>query len=105
MGLGSSQCNVYACGSVGQYLGAALKSFLVWLFFAMALIFVAKTDVRSQESPPAWAYPVNPPDFKLSPDDGIPRHVPDSTASIDRKSTRLNSSHLVISYAVFCLKK
>src|SRR5256885_5615465 len=25
--------------------------------------------------------------------------------SEDRKSTRLNSSHLVISYAVFCLKK
>src|SRR3989454_5328347 len=28
-----------------------------------------------------------------------------STRRIDRKSTRLNSSHLVISYAVFCLKK
>src|SRR3989454_3810634 len=28
-----------------------------------------------------------------------------STAGEDRKSTRLNSSHLVISYAVFCLKK
>src|SRR5256885_6931051 len=28
-----------------------------------------------------------------------PAHAP------DRKSTRLNSSHLVISYAVFCLKK
>src|SRR5205814_6639227 len=27
------------------------------------------------------------------------------TAAIDRKSTRLNSSHLGISYAVFCLKK
>src|SRR5256885_6355699 len=26
-------------------------------------------------------------------------------ANLDRKSTRLNSSHLVISYAVFCLKK
>src|SRR5256885_12591845 len=26
-------------------------------------------------------------------------------AAADRKSTRLNSSHLVISYAVFCLKK
>src|SRR2546426_8533056 len=26
-------------------------------------------------------------------------------AETDRKSTRLNSSHLVISYAVFCLKK
>src|SRR5438034_8199524 len=28
-----------------------------------------------------------------------------SSAGIDRKSTRLNSSHTVISYAVFCLKK
>src|SRR3989454_3985378 len=28
-----------------------------------------------------------------------------SLGIIDRKSTRLNSSHLVISYAVFCLKK
>src|SRR3989454_2837857 len=27
------------------------------------------------------------------------------TQVLDRKSTRLNSSHLVISYAVFCLKK
>src|SRR2546426_8856827 len=27
------------------------------------------------------------------------------SSSTDRKSTRLNSSHLVISYAVFCLKK
>src|SRR5690625_5311132 len=26
-------------------------------------------------------------------------------ASLDRKSTRLNSSHVAISYAVFCLKK
>src|SRR5207249_11952913 len=28
-----------------------------------------------------------------------------STTAIDRKSTRLNSSHVSISYAVFCLKK
>src|SRR5256885_13219399 len=38
------------------------------------------------------------------------RAVPDQRADggrdrRDRKSTRLNSSHLVISYAVFCLKK
>src|SRR5207244_11354162 len=26
-------------------------------------------------------------------------------ATVDRKSTRLNSSHQIISYAVFCLKK
>src|SRR5690349_24240849 len=28
-----------------------------------------------------------------------------SPTSLDRKSTRLNSSHVEISYAVFCLKK
>src|SRR2546426_7700884 len=33
-----------------------------------------------------------------------PARVPAPDAK-DRKSTRLNSSHLVISYAVFCLKK
>src|SRR5256885_12308641 len=32
----------------------------------------------------------------------LPRHLHPLG---DRKSTRLNSSHLVISYAVFCLKK
>src|SRR5438045_7535231 len=31
--------------------------------------------------------------------------VPTGQYTIDRKSTRLNSSHLGISYAVFCLKK
>src|SRR3712207_6993131 len=30
---------------------------------------------------------------------------PSSAGSVDRKSTRLNSSHANISYAVFCLKK
>src|SRR5688500_19488941 len=33
------------------------------------------------------------------------RRVGDRAGVRDRKSTRLNSSHLVISYAVFCLKK
>src|SRR5688500_19883699 len=32
-------------------------------------------------------------------------HIRGSENGQDRKSTRLNSSHLVISYAVFCLKK
>src|ERR1039457_4853719 len=35
-----------------------------------------------------------------------PTTIPTATLlATDRKSTRLNSSHLVISYAVFCLKK
>src|SRR5260221_5079676 len=33
------------------------------------------------------------------------RRVRWHTNSLDRKSTRLNSSHTVISYAVFCLEK
>src|SRR2546426_4807187 len=33
------------------------------------------------------------------------RHLVYRVDTGDRKSTRLNSSHLVISYAVFCLKK
>src|SRR2546428_5146989 len=32
-------------------------------------------------------------------------HLPSPSAQTDRKSTRLNSSHDQISYAVFCLKK
>src|SRR5438552_13879608 len=31
--------------------------------------------------------------------------TPEMLDSLDRKSTRLNSSHQIISYAVFCLKK
>src|SRR5206468_10626882 len=34
-----------------------------------------------------------------------PAHDDQEEAAIDRKSTRLNSSHDQISYAVFCLKK
>src|SRR5690606_40269647 len=40
--------------------------------------------------------------FMVAVQNGIvPAHVRD----LDRKSTRLNSSHVKISYAVFCLKK
>src|SRR5438034_6300812 len=41
---------------------------------------------------------------KTKPTLGWPRQT-DSLCPEDRKSTRLNSSHTVISYAVFCLKK
>src|SRR3712207_7639886 len=38
-------------------------------------------------------------------DDSDRRDCPDDERPGDRKSTRLNSSHANISYAVFCLKK
>lgn len=59
---------------------------------AMAAIGMAASGVSiAQSQPPtpastapasfpAWAYPWAP-DFKAAPDDGVPRHVPDSTAS------------------------
>src|SRR2546426_9312439 len=41
----------------------------------------------------------------LPAEPGPIRTVRRQRVEADRKSTRLNSSHLVISYAVFCLKK
>src|ERR1039458_2674879 len=38
-------------------------------------------------------------------DEGRNGHAANGIDEADRKSTRLNSSHLGISYAVFCLKK
>src|SRR5699024_12302387 len=37
--------------------------------------------------------------------EGAPNYALKPSTSSDRKSTRLNSSHVSISYAVFCLKK
>ena len=44
---------------------------------------------------------------KIKPEHGLPYHewYIDFEKPPDRKSTRLNSSHKPISYAVFCLKK
>src|SRR3712207_8920305 len=47
----------------------------------------------------------NPSDFRAEGNDGFWHLWDVSVWSADRKSTRLNSSHANISYAVFCLKK
>src|SRR5437879_13493566 len=44
-------------------------------------------------------------DVVCRPERRIEDHEPHHAAGGDRKSTRLNSSHRCISYAVFCLKK
>src|SRR5256885_9022042 len=51
---------------------------------------------------PRWDPPRSARRFRASADRGSSRPT---VFGRDRKSTRLNSSHLVISYAVFCLKK
>jgi hypothetical protein len=53
---------------------------LAVLLVPFAAAVLAATPAESQESPPAWAYPVNPPDLKLPPDEGTIRRVPGSNA-------------------------
>ena len=48
--------------------------------FSLASVMTVAAAAQSQEGPPTWAYPANPPDFKPTADDGSVRHVPDSTA-------------------------
>src|SRR5438552_14797670 len=62
---------------------------------------------RSSDLPEARRSSGDPPALLVGVrrrDDGSPP-PPDSNEKRDRKSTRLNSSHQIISYAVFCLKK
>src|SRR5207302_582149 len=46
-----------------------------------AVVLWLAAGLCAAQTPPEWAYPVNPPGFKPRPDDGTPRHVPDSSAS------------------------
>src|SRR5205814_8828934 len=64
------------------------------------------TDTRARR-PDAVAHPRAHGRKPKQPDAGRARVDPGirRAVRIDRKSTRLNSSHLGISYAVFCLKK
>src|SRR5207244_13515329 len=57
-------------------------------------------DQRSRSGPPSWR-PIRGEPFPSLFRPGAQFDVADR----DRKSTRLNSSHQIISYAVFCLKK
>jgi cytochrome c553 len=53
-----------------------------------ALMLWAGAPALGEEKPPAWAYPVNPPDFKAPPDDGTPRRVPDSSLTMTLTQVR-----------------
>src|SRR5205807_9747135 len=71
----------------------------------VATVFIS---VAAVNDPPSFTRGAN----QIVAEDSGPQAVPGWATAIsagpgesDRKSTRLNSSHLVISYAVFCLKK
>src|SRR5206468_7335576 len=64
-----------------------------------------KTSPNGQRLPPHRTMPTIPPSFLRTARHGSIREKPGTRPALDRKSTRLNSSHDQISYAVFCLKK
>src|SRR5437667_7058002 len=66
------------------------------LFRSAASVWAATLPVRSQSPRVALG---RDPDRRIRADGDC------WEAAADRKSTRLNSSHITISYAVFCLKK
>src|SRR5438132_2222623 len=88
------------CFPISRFSG--LQSW--WLFFVLLLLrsrmstlFPYTTLFRSRVGKRVAVHATGEPGTLYAARAGV--------ASVDRKSTRLNSSHTVISYAVFCLKK
>src|SRR5947207_7166129 len=94
------------CAVYGQlsclFLSPALSLFVVFFFNDTATAEIYTLSLH--DALPIWARASARPDpMKVA---GSPRsRVRLNSCKSDRKSTRLNSSHTVISYAVFCLKK
>src|SRR5256885_12406398 len=73
---------------------ATTEIYTLSLHDALPILLAQRTSVNSNQGPrTGWS------------GDGAPGDGSLRSFATDRKSTRLNSSHLVISYAVFCLKK
>src|SRR3712207_8991457 len=65
-------------------------------------VWIPMSYYTNRDKQPEWrdAYKYSAENVKL-----LRKHLGATTQVQDRKSTRLNSSHANISYAVFCLKK
>src|SRR5207244_9660527 len=68
---------------------------------------LSSPERRRREPPVSTLWPLPPAPFAPPTPPSQPRRSGRRMGSFpsDRKSTRLNSSHQIISYAVFCLKK
>ena len=58
------------------------------LTLSLVALATATTPAQSQDGPPAWAYPINPPNFQRAPDDGKVRRVPESAAGFTLTQVR-----------------
>src|SRR5256885_12068849 len=92
-----------------------VKTSLCLVSLCLASIFFATSPRRIDSGLPFFTYALSM-DYVLGFDGGgtktecvlmdpVGKILARNFSGPDRKSTRLNSSHLVISYAVFCLKK
>src|SRR5436305_10111866 len=97
-------------------LSSIMCHFLFFLFFFLMIrrqprstLFPYTTLFRSLKTMIEWAAVIWNEYLKRSSQNSISvcilRVIAPKTEIEDRKSTRLNSSHVRISYAVFCLKK
>src|SRR5256885_5718442 len=73
--------------------------------FPYTTLFRSYGERPAQGFQNSWRGPESRSGFFLRHAETCPEGAEPGLPSEDRKSTRLNSSHLVISYAVFCLKK
>jgi hypothetical protein len=78
-----------ACQSPAKFGGEVLLK--IFIRVLMLALFLAPTvgaeppqQGKDAGGPPAWAYPVNPPDDKPAPDDGTLKHVPGSGKALTR---------------------
>lgn len=65
-----------------------MKTPVVLLMLSVASAPFVGSPALSQEAPPPWAYPVNPPGFKPPPDDGTLRRVPNSDLALTLTQVR-----------------
>src|SRR5437588_10295927 len=75
-----------------------------WLVFIGTLTF-GIYSLSLHDALPIFSLPLCRPPHRRETWDTAAKRFQNVVQSLDRKSTRLNSSHTVISYAVFCLKK
>src|SRR5205814_9850812 len=98
----STRCSFLSTSlTVSYHICLSLITFILFFFFFF-LIF--RRPPSSTLFPYTTLFRSFPPS-DLDRRDSHDRHYWYEWGKVDRKSTRLNSSHLGISYAVFCLKK
>src|SRR5207244_11206155 len=95
-----------------SYDSLRLLSVVLYAFFLFitchaltSTLFPYTTLFRSKEFPERFASPTSARPIKKRPAVSTSSFLDGASRKKDRKSTRLNSSHQIISYAVFCLQK